>query len=47
MNWETCSVEARGQNRQAPDRDPVLTAKYSYREWDAKQRVDDVSLELL
>ena len=29
MNWETCSVEARGRNRQAPDRDPVSTAKYA------------------
>jgi len=47
MNWKTCSVEAGARIGKRRDRDPWLSENHSNRQWDAKERVDDVSGDLL
>jgi hypothetical protein len=46
MNWKTCSVEVEARISKRPNPAPSYKP-LDIRQWDAKERVDDVSTDLL
>jgi len=46
MNWKTCSVEVEARIGKRPVM-PLHANRSTSRQWDAKERVDDVSNDLL